>query len=269
MEVDLMIDYKKPIKQIIRNRNNYIEQEYTIEYLQKSLLSPDYYYFNNFENDYIYYYSFEKTHVFLREEFYKPNQKKYIIKPIQNNIIDEYFVRVDNNIEIGNYGNIKLNNNYLEQYCTERRGYPWYVVYVNILGEEFKTYNLIADAFCMKPNSFQIFYPHHISNNAFDNRPENIIWVTPEEHSIIHASSLKDSINCNYICNEIVQRFPLDLSAINYKFYDNIRIHYTSLTFYFTVENQIDEIEFYKGKFIYLNDEVIEIYNIEKDQYGF
>ena len=29
---------------------------------------------------------------------------------------------------------------------------------------------------------------HHIDNNGYDNRPENLIWLTEEEHNQIHST---------------------------------------------------------------------------------
>lgn len=34
------------------------------------------------------------------------------------------------------------------------------------------------------PKDLQV---HHLTNNGYDNRPSNLLWVTPEEHALIHG----------------------------------------------------------------------------------
>jgi hypothetical protein len=53
-----------------------------------------------------------------------------------------------------------------------------------------KVYRLVAETWCKKPNE-KYNIVHHISNNGFDNRVENIMWVTPEQHYEIHPELKK------------------------------------------------------------------------------
>ncbi len=46
-------------------------------------------------------------------------------------------------------------------------------------------YRLVAEAWCEKPSPAYTDV-HHIANNGTDNRAENLLWVTKEQHAEIH-----------------------------------------------------------------------------------
>lgn len=52
-----------------------------------------------------------------------------------------------------------------------------------------RVYKLVAMAFLGK-NEYEGdgSVIHHIDNNGYDNRPENLIWLTKKEHGQIHSS---------------------------------------------------------------------------------
>lgn len=92
--------------------------------------------------------------------------------------------RIRNKYEVSNYGRVKLNGEILEIVDNSSgwlvlKDYP--TVYV---------YRLVADAWLTSPddNGWQV---HHINNDGYDNRPENLIYLTAEDHSRIHQLSKK------------------------------------------------------------------------------
>lgn len=85
---------------------------------------------------------------------------------------------------ISNYGRVKFRNIIIKPYvigtflhCSK--------VYDKEFGDHY-IYNLVKEAFdpIKGRQNYQI---HHINNNALDNRPDNLIWVTEEEHRLIDS----------------------------------------------------------------------------------
>ena len=60
----------------------------------------------------------------------------------------------------------------------------------NNKGPKLKIHRLVAQYFLYNndPNKTVV---HHINNNKLDNRKDNLIWVTPEEHTILHFGNNK------------------------------------------------------------------------------
>jgi hypothetical protein len=107
------------------------------------------------------------------------------------------------NIQVSNFGRIKNDNNeILEQYDPDedniwKCGYLW----VRIKGTrkpEIKklVYELVAKTWLKKPandwdpsdNAYNYNTVHHITNNGYDNRVENLMWVTKWQHKMIHTN---------------------------------------------------------------------------------
>lgn len=128
-------------------------------------------------------------------------------------------------IFISNYGRVKFNNAIIKPYiigtflhCSK--------VYDKEFGDHY-IYNLVKEAFdpIEDRQNYQI---HHINNNALDNRPDNLIWVTEEEHRLIDSEFNKELIqlsrniykrNFENIINYFKRNYKRDISGndlINY-----------------------------------------------------
>jgi len=63
------------------------------------------------------------------------------------------------------------------------------------IGEKYKTavHQLVAETFLKKdnpdPKTYNII--HHISANIYDNRAENLLYVTCEQHTLIHHGDMR------------------------------------------------------------------------------
>lgn len=92
--------------------------------------------------------------------------------------------------EASNLGRIRIGNNYLTQ--DDKYGYKGYLVLSNskenedlgIKNHSIEVYKFISAAFLGAPADCHI---HHINNNGYECRPENLILLTPRQHSKVHG----------------------------------------------------------------------------------
>lgn len=98
----------------------------------------------------------------------------------------------DENVEVSNLGRVRIGNKILNQ-VDDIRNHPnggWLCLEC----PEYKSlhnkyvYHLVADTWLgANPGNIKDgwYHRHHINNNGYDNRPENLIWLTKEEHGKI------------------------------------------------------------------------------------
>lgn len=102
---------------------------------------------------------------------------------------DEY------SLEVSNYGRIRYEGKILKQVDDENKKNGWLWLdcpeYKKLHhSDKAYVYQLVADAW-LGPNPGKkggYYHRHHINNNGYDNRPENLIWLTREEHNQIHST---------------------------------------------------------------------------------
>jgi len=108
---------------------------------------------------------------------------------------NEYFKKNYNiKLEISNYGRVKKNGKYLEQWVgkgtierpnTFKHGL---FVYINSDWKEKPVHRLIKETFDpifemdKYEGKFKKYQVHHLNNNGNDNKLENLLWVTMEDH---------------------------------------------------------------------------------------
>ena len=87
------------------------------------------------------------------------------------------------NIEVSNLGRIKIGDKVIEQWEDDEKGKDY--LYVKIGEPEKYVYRFVAKTWCQKPMTFdsEKWCVHHISNNGYDNRPSNLVWVKMNDHS--------------------------------------------------------------------------------------
>ena len=94
------------------------------------------------------------------------------------------------NVEVSNLGRIKIGNNIIEQWEDDPNGKDYlYVKLGHFVNEEKYVYRFVAKTWCKKPWSsdvFQKWHVHHISNNGYDNRPSNLMWLKENDHSKVN-----------------------------------------------------------------------------------
>ena len=91
-----------------------------------------------------------------------------------------------NNYQVSNLGRIKINDTILLQEAY-KDGYLVISNKNNVTGvnnHSVEIYKFVSAAFLGKPDDKDI---HHINNNGYDCRPDNLILLTPREHSKAHG----------------------------------------------------------------------------------
>lgn len=67
-----------------------------------------------------------------------------------------------------------------------RSGYLVYELWKNNEMQPFTIHYLVAQHFIPNPNNYGVV--HHINHNKCDNRVENLVWMSDEEHRKMHDS---------------------------------------------------------------------------------
>lgn len=114
--------------------------------------------------------------------------KKYPYENLDDNMNDEKWqfdpTRKRNKFWVSNKGRIKnFEGKILEQIDSPDYGKGWLVLkdYPTVL-----VYKLVAEAWLKYPEEGSGWHIHHIDNDGYNNCPENLIYVSSEEHNKIH-----------------------------------------------------------------------------------
>lgn len=110
-------------------------------------------------------------------------------------------------LQVSNFGRVKKDGAILSQKDTgKNKGYlylkDWKKLGIDFSGIHFKkinwTYQLVAETWLEKdPEQEKLdetghWEVHHITNDGYDNRPENLIWVKKKLHDKIHGFKNKE-----------------------------------------------------------------------------
>ena len=118
--------------------------------------------------------------------------------------------KIEKEIFVSNLGRIKIGDNVVKQYHIDY-GY----LKVNIVNKYFyNVYRIVAETWCECPvkKTTQYWSVHHINNNGFDNRPDNLIWGNNKEHSYIEKYNKKKMIDIlkekkNFLLNKEINTY--------------------------------------------------------------
>jgi tetratricopeptide (TPR) repeat protein len=164
------------------------------------------------------------------KEFVKPKPPEAILInniPIHKNqsstlLEGETFKTHSNkNVEVSNLGRVKSGDHILEQYDLKNNGY----LFVDINNESIKVYRLVAETWLERPDhselpeekEFCYNTVHHISNNGYDNRTENLMWVTEWQHAMIHPWISIDDFNHEELCLLLESYAGIDIAPDDYQ----------------------------------------------------
>lgn len=136
----------------------------------------------------IYNYPYETIPINLLNEVYGLNETfKEIWKEVPGYNDKRYLV--------SNLGRIKAYGKIIIQDDTNFDGYLK-MKEASVNGKEIATetpvYKFIALAFLGESEGKEI---HHINNNGYDSRPENLIYLTSPDHSRVHDKKIKNNSN--------------------------------------------------------------------------
>jgi hypothetical protein len=89
-------------------------------------------------------------------------------------------------IKVSNLGRIRIENKIEEQWDDHSNGKGYlYIKVKHIIDYPEFVYRFVAETWCQCSNVLDRWEVHHISNNGYDNRPSNLIWVRKGWHTKI------------------------------------------------------------------------------------
>jgi hypothetical protein len=113
-----------------------------------------------------------------------PVHKIMEIEPLPGEVFRKY--PKNEIIEVSNLGRIKIENRIVEQWDDDSNGRGWlYVKIGKIIDYPRYVYRFVAETWCQCPDDLLGWQVHHITNNGYDNRPENLIWIKENLHKQI------------------------------------------------------------------------------------
>ena len=115
----------------------------------------------------------------------KINGEIFKEKAIQ--IVTNNYGKIKLKISASNMGRVKYDNKVITQRLIDgKEDYLVVDIEENNKKYEIFVYRIVAQVWLSRidDNNSQM-HVHHITNNGFDNRPSNLMWVSKEEHDII------------------------------------------------------------------------------------
>ncbi len=100
--------------------------------------------------------------------------------------------------QVSNYGRVKslkfgkervLINN------VHKSGHHFVDLCVNNEKKHIQVYFLVAEAFIPNPNGYDVV--HHIDHNPSNNRVENLVWMSKNEHNALHNGKKVYQYTCD------------------------------------------------------------------------
>jgi len=137
----------------------------------------------------------------------------------------------EKDVEVSNLGRVKQGDCILEQYDPKNNGYLF--VDIKSTSETFskKVYRLVAETWLGR-NDFRDFSEaikssryntvHHISNNGYDNRIKNLMWVTEWQHAMIHPWMDINKFNFNELSDLFYSYADINITPNDYQRIINI-----------------------------------------------
>ena len=128
----------------------------------------------------------------LKEVYSLDSNFKEICEPVSGYTKNDYYA--------SNLGRIRQFGKIMLQDDTNLNGYLYLKDYAEGSNKLYKfksttpVYTFIACAFFKDfNNGTELKHIHHINNNGYDSRPDNLIPLTQKEHSIAHGRVIKNS----------------------------------------------------------------------------
>jgi len=162
-------------------------------------------------------------------------------------------------VEVSNLGRVKHGDCILEQYDPQNNGYLF--VDIKNTGKTIseKVYRLVVETWLESPDLKELpevkksechNTVHHISNNGYDNRIENLMWVTQWQHAMIHPWISIDTFDFEELTLLFGSYRYINITPYDYQRIINITKRMKQLdksespeTDYFNYENIIEAME--------------------------
>ena len=152
-----------------------------------------------------------------------PIHKNKNLEPLEGEIFKKHS---EKGVEVSNLGRVKYGDCILEQYDPQNNGY----LFVDIKSKRKtipeKVYRLVAETWLERPyfkglskenKSLRYNTVHHISNNGYDNRIENLMWVTVWQHAMIHPWISIDTFDIEEIFALFSCYVEINITPVDYE----------------------------------------------------
>lgn len=181
----------------LKNIKYFDETEYKFEDYKDTLIKLSEYTPENIKNMYKPftkkgYYYFGKSEPAIVDKIVALTRSKVLfdIDKNGNKIYEQWRPIKDGNYEISNFGRIRKINDDVqplhESYYNRHDYSDGYLAFANfsIHKEVSKAFKRVEE---LEKINYKGYEAHHINNNGHENTPENLIWLTKEQHSIVHG----------------------------------------------------------------------------------
>ena len=156
----------------------------------------------------------------------------------------------EKDVEVSNLGRVKQGDCVLEQYDPQNNGYLFVDIKSIRKTIPVKVYRLVAETWVERPDIDESYNTvHHISNNGYDNRIENLMWVTEWQHAMIHPWMDINKFNLNELTDLLYSYAYINITSDDYQRIINIAKRMQQL------ENAESK---FPGKYDYWYENIIE-----------
>lgn len=95
----------------------------------------------------------------------------------------------------GNYSEYRLKEKILKPLVFDKYNHVEVELHKDGIREHKQIHRLVAEAFIPNPNNYDVV--HHIDHNTQNNTVENLVWLSTEQHGVLHGTENSEKTKKN------------------------------------------------------------------------